>query len=636
MNGRLCTWWFVLLAALTLVGCAQRTQVIVVVDADEVIRRTPADHVHVYVRGDAAGAIAEGTPYRRDVTRPATYPFRIVLTPSGENAFGYQDRNYEVIVALHPTDDGSLEPEDSVSRRDSIITARVRSGYVRGETRVLEMMLDSRCRPASEPVCAEDRTCGGGSCVPLFREPGSLPTLATYQTDTGPADTGPLDASGDAGIDAPLDAAPHTCNVREFPPPAVPPLTVGTRFGASVATSEDGGTLAAAIPGMARVRVETAAAGSSALLGGRADDEGTDMQVALSADGNTLAVGWPFGRDPTRPEGLKTTGVVEVYVRRPPGVDWVRQDVLFAPNAYEGARFGAAVALNRNGTLLAIGAPNESSASTTGLPPVANADGPASAGAVYLYKDGGAGRFEYSHFLTARTRQADDNFGASVALSADGTTLAVGIPGESSVFQGVSGTVNADLRAPSSGAVYVYAIVGAEVMRSAYIKAHARAGVDYAGDRFGSSVALDGSGATLLVGSPLEDGSATGFDSGVTVEASPDSGAAYLYRRVGSSWSPSSYLKSLATTNGGLFGISVAISGDGSWLAAGAPREMDDAGAVYLYGPPGTFLSPPNSTMRDPSALGRSVALTRDGSLLVVGAPGTSESRGAVFLYSCR
>src|SRR2546422_3735860 len=73
-------------------------------------------------------------------------------------------------------------------------------------------------------------------------------------------------------------------------------------------------------------------------------------------------------------------------------------------------------------------------------------------------------------YVKASNTDAGDDFGFAVALSSDGNTLAVGVPGEASVATGIGGdqTNNA---AASAGAVYVYIRSGTTWTQQAYIKA---------------------------------------------------------------------------------------------------------------------------------------------------------------------
>ena len=82
-----------------------------------------------------------------------------------------------------------------------------------------------------------------------------------------------------------------------------------------------------------------------------------------------------------------------------------------------------------------------------------------------------------------------------VALSADGSTLAVGAIGEASNATGIDG-VETDQSAPGAGAVYVFAQVGGTWSQQAYIKASN----PHEQDAFGSAVALSADGSTLVVG----------------------------------------------------------------------------------------------------------------------------------------
>jgi len=118
----------------------------------------------------------------------------------------------------------------------------------------------------------------------------------------------------------------------------------------------------------------------------------------------------------------------------------------------------------------------------------------------------------------ASNTESMDLFGYSVALSDDGTTLAVGAPAEDSSSNGVNSAPNE--LASSAGAVYVFGRngVGAWSMR-AYIKA-SNPGRDA---NFGFAVSLSADGNTLAVGAPWEKSSSKGVNS------TPDQ----LYERAG-------------------------------------------------------------------------------------------------------
>src|SRR4029079_10201076 len=75
-----------------------------------------------------------------------------------------------------------------------------------------------------------------------------------------------------------------------------------------------------------------------------------------------------------------------------------------------------------------------------------------------------------SAYLKASNTDPGDSFGLGVALSADGTTLAVGAQDESSAATGIGGN-QADNSAPRAGAVYLFASIGTTWVQQAYIKA---------------------------------------------------------------------------------------------------------------------------------------------------------------------
>lgn len=245
--------------------------------------------------------------------------------------------------------------------------------------------------------------------------------------------------------------------------------------------------------------------------------------------------------------------------------------------------------------------------------------------------DGATGALAQRAYLKASNTGTGDGLGQSVALSADGSTLAVGAPHEAS-----NGTSQANNTAMDAGAVYVFASTGTTWSQVAYIKATSPDGDDF----FGDSLALSGDGATLAVGAYSEDGAATGVDGDQSNNDAPAAGAVYVFVRTGAGFSQFAYLKASNTDAGDGFGRSVALSRDGATLAVGAPGERSsgtnpqdntatDAGAVYVFtrdGPTATAGKWRSRAYIKPSAplafdqFGESVALSGDGTTLAVGA----------------
>jgi hypothetical protein len=92
-------------------------------------------------------------------------------------------------------------------------------------------------------------------------------------------------------------------------------------------------------------------------------------------------------------------------------------------------------------------------------------------------------------YFKASNTGKDDGFGTSVALSADGNTLAVGAPYEDSAATGIGGD-QANNSAGSAGAVYVFVRANGVWAQQAYVKASN--GVS----EFGSSLGLSADGNT--------------------------------------------------------------------------------------------------------------------------------------------
>ena len=212
------------------------------------------------------------------------------------------------------------------------------------------------------------------------------------------------------------------------------------------------------------------------------------------------------------------------------------------------------------------------------------------AGVAYVFvRDGGT--WSQQARLAPEVPSAFAEFGYSATISGD--TLVVGAPGE-------------DAGGNAAGAVYVFVRQGTTWSQQAKLTPS-----DPADDKnFGASVAIDGE--TLVVGA-LQD-----------TDQGPDAGAAYVFVRSGTSWSPQAKLTADNFSPGNLFGFSVAISS--GTVAVGSPYDDAaglNAGAVYIFTRSGTVWSEQielfASTAANDDRLGWSVAL--DGDTVVAGAP---------------
>jgi trimeric autotransporter adhesin len=166
--------------------------------------------------------------------------------------------------------------------------------------------------------------------------------------------------------------------------------------------------------------------------------------LALDFDGNTLAL-----------QELGTPRTVGIY--RWTGASWSRETGFTAPpipDANGSASFGASLALNRTGNLLAIG---DSFAYENGAG-VSSTSTPAGEfrGAVYLWlRDDRTRAWSRRSVVKSPNPGDTDVFGASIALCGTGKTLAVGAYAEDSSARGIDGN-RADNNGSQSGAAYLY------------------------------------------------------------------------------------------------------------------------------------------------------------------------------------
>ena len=141
-----------------------------------------------------------------------------------------------------------------------------------------------------------------------------------------------------------------------------------------------------------------------------------------------------------------------MFVRGAEGA-WSQQARLTAEYPDGRDLFGNSLALSADGSILAVGAPGEASgADGVGGDPRDNSRG--AAGAVYEFVRDAEGSWAQRAYLKASNSDALDGFGRSLAMSADGSTLAAGAPGEASTADGGGGEPNN--RARNAGAVYVF------------------------------------------------------------------------------------------------------------------------------------------------------------------------------------
>jgi hypothetical protein len=304
---------------------------------------------------------------------------------------------------------------------------------------------------------------------------------------------------------------------------------------------------------------------------------GFNQSSAISADGNTFVVGIS-GDD-------SSVGAAFVYVRR--DKCWSLQAKLVGANANVSANTkasqGASVALSADGNTLAIGGPQDN----------------VGVGATWIFVRRNCQWIQQGPKLVKVTSLLQ---GASVSLSADGNTLAVGAPntlpnGRVTLYnrlmgawvevgdaisigdldnlppthQGALVELSSDATTLVVGAddyIIIYT-VNSSIVQKTLISAPSE-------DRgFGiSDLALSSDGFTLAVGDYKDDSN----NSIIT-------GAVRIYVNIGGVWSqqgvPLYGIPTIGTNP--LFGVSVDLTADGNTLVVGSPNDNNGVGATFVF-----------------------------------------------------
>lgn len=238
--------------------------------------------------------------------------------------------------------------------------------------------------------------------------------------------------------------------------------------------------------------------------------------------------------------------------------------------------------------------------------------------------------------------ELDGHAGVGLAMSADGTTIAVAAPHYASNAKGINGD-EGDESMHGAGAVFIYTRQGTNLTKQAFIKASNPGD----GDEFGHYIALSADGNTLAVSAYYEGSNSKGINGNQEDDSIPQAGAVYIFTRTGTTWAQQAYIKASNTGeagtetefgNGDQFGFSLTLSGDGNTLAVGAISEDSNAwgpngnqednsfvsaGAVYVFTRAGSswtqqaYLKSLNNGPGD--LYGYTVSLNFDGNTLAVG-----------------
>ncbi len=428
-------------------------------------------------------------------------------------------------------------------------------------------------------------------------------------------------------------------------------------------------------------QVKTIAAGSNGKFG---------TSVALSGNGKRMAIGdtnvdnykgavyiYDVNTDNSGKWGATVTNThtikhgTKIGTVRSTGADgnYKSMDLKSYQDSNDGVYFGFSVALNDDGSKLAVGAAlgGSQDAGMVYLFGLAAAPDPISGKVATRYKriQGGVGNAggDIISMDLHRGQVTDPRFGRAVSLSGDGSKLAVG-----SAYDNSGG---------SGGAVYVFSLhksgsgwgyIGSKlstqgdtigsndvVYRRLAVSDLKAIDANHFKDLrfFGDALSFDQSGDRLAVGDHYYDGS--GSDRGAVFLFSIKYGASRLpvpkyVAKAASGDAVEIFASGIDNAN---FGGGIALNKDGSRLAVGAWGESSKKGAVYLYNISGWktfdgYLASGSGIAGNGKAtitlvkkitgsssggyFGRAVALDKTGEKLVVGAPGSLSDKGNVEL----
>ncbi|MGB1015022.1 MAG: FG-GAP repeat protein [Nannocystaceae bacterium] len=274
--------------------------------------------------------------------------------------------------------------------------------------------------------------------------------------------------------------------------------------------------------------------------------------ISLNADGTVLAAS---------AQGKFKHGLIRIYGLE--NGEWAQLGADLTEEE-SGTLLGSSLALNSSGDMLAAG--------LTGK----NFD----TGAARIYRREGDAWVQVGADLDGQAES--ERFGTAVAMSADGKTVAIGIPG----------------RGPG-GAVETYSLEGdAWTLVGAALPGEAL-------NSFGLSVAINDSGDSVLVGSHIN--------------GSNGAGQAQMFKFVSGAWSEVG--ASIAGDDGGdKFGRSVAMNADGTRILVGAPGNDFIGGLGRILSlEENTWTSISDFTGNNGDKLGRAVSMNASGDNVLLG-----------------
>jgi hypothetical protein len=296
------------------------------------------------------------------------------------------------------------------------------------------------------------------------------------------------------------------------------------------------------------------------LLNDAATNDYFGYSVCISGDGNTAVVG-AYGVDDFK-------GCVYIYVKI--NSDWEEKAKLMASDGKPCDAFGVSVSISGDGKTAVVSSRKYNN----------------NKGSIYIFTESNSVWTQQAKLL-ANDATTDSYFGQSVSISADGNTIIAGAYGDDCAI----------------GSAYIFIRSGSSWNQQAKLTA----GDMSTGSYFGYSVAISCNGDTVAIGS-YNDYTAKG--------------SVYIFTRSDVVWSQQAKLHADSLVEDADFGVSVSISGDGNTLVAGAYRDNDFKGCVYVFSRTGFIWEQQAKLLAgdetDSGWFGWSVAISTEGNTVVV------------------
>ena len=311
----------------------------------------------------------------------------------------------------------------------------------------------------------------------------------------------------------------------------------------------------------------TISASSFGVTGGSDTHEATDWQIATDiAFTNVIASSindainkttWTANNLPANSNlyirlrhkgvtlGYSNYSAIRSFTTKASYIPDTQQAILTASNKASEDKLGETIAIDGTGTRVTAGAPQ------------AGRDGYGAGGRAYIFVRSGSTWTQ--EVVISKIDSEGLRFGDSVAITADGSRVAIGDP--------MAGPNNSG----NSGKIYIYSRVGSAWSLEATLFAADRAAADF----LGTAISMDETGTRLIAGAP-------GGDAG----GNNSCGKIYCFVRSGTTWTQEAMVyPSGAVANFGL-GTSCAVSKDGTRFVVGGRYDSYNnltQGILYVY-----------------------------------------------------